>query len=76
MSFEPSSNAPILAIDLGKSNSMCCFFDPRSQESRVPSVPTNRGYLRSFLSAQKMGWVVFEACGPAAGCTIYARNWG
>ena len=48
MNFEPSSNSPILAIDLGKFNSMCCFFDPGSQESRFQTVPTNRGYLRSF----------------------------
>ena len=44
---------------------MCCFFDPGSQESRFQTVPTNRGYLRSFLSGQTVGLVVFEACGPS-----------
>ena len=63
MNFEPSSNAPVLAIDLGKFNSICCFFDPGSQESRFQTVPTNRGYLQSFLFAQTVGLVAFEACG-------------
>ena len=65
MNFEPSSNAPILAIDLGKFNSLCCSFDPRSQKSRFPTTPTNRGHLRSFLFAQTVGLVVFEACDPS-----------
>ncbi len=44
---------------------MCCFFDPGSQESRFQTAPTNRGNLRSSLSAQTAGLVVFEACGPS-----------
>ena len=63
--FKPNSNAPILAIDLGKFNSMCCFYDPQSQQARFQTVPTDRGYLRSFLGAQNVGLVVFEACGPS-----------
>jgi transposase len=54
-----------LAIDLGKFNSMCCFFDPDSQEKRFQVVPTDRDYLRSYLSAQAVDLVVFEACGPS-----------
>ncbi len=37
--FTLSYTAPILAIDLGKFNSMCCFFDPDTgadQESPTP----------------------------------------
>lgn len=55
----------ILAIDLGKFNSMCCFYDPQTQEARFQRVPTDLGYLRSFLSAQRVQLVVFEACGPS-----------
>ncbi len=55
----------ILAIDLGKFNSMCCFFDTESQEHRFQKVPTDRGYLKSFLQAQSIGQIVFEACGPS-----------
>ena len=35
----------ILAIDLGKFNSMCCFFDTDSQESRFQPAATARSYL-------------------------------
>ncbi len=76
MNFEPSSNAPISAIDLGQFNSMCCFFDPGSQESRFQTVPTNRGYFRSFLSAQTVGLVVFEACGPSGWLHDLCRELG
>jgi transposase len=55
----------ILAIDLGKFNSMCCFFDTDTQESRFQKVPTDRGYLESFLPAHTIDLVVFEACGPS-----------
>lgn len=55
----------ILAIDLGKFNSMCCFFDTDTQEHRFQKVPTCRGYLKSFLQAHSIGKVVFEACGPS-----------
>ena len=65
MIAELSFNAPILAIDLGKFNSMCCFFDPDSQEKHFQAVPTDRDYLKSFLSAQVVDLVVFEACGPS-----------
>jgi len=65
MIVELSSNAPILAIDLGKFNSMCCFFDPDTQQKRFQTVPTDRDYLRSFLGAQAVQLVVFEACGPS-----------
>ena len=65
MNAELNSSAPILAIDLGKFNSMCCFFDPQSQAKRFQTVPTDRGYLRSFLAAQSVGLIVFEACGPS-----------
>ncbi len=49
----------ILAIDLGKFNSMCCSYDPQSQEARFQRVPTDRGYLRSFLSARGQGMLPF-----------------
>lgn len=54
----------ILAIDLGKYNSMCCFYGHKSGH-HFQGVPTDRDYLRSFLSAQQVEVVVFEACGPS-----------
>ncbi|MEM7315155.1 MAG: IS110 family transposase [Planctomycetota bacterium] len=57
-------SAAILAIDLGKFNSMCCFYDPGGNHV-FQTVPTDRDYLRSFLLAQDVELVVFEACGPS-----------
>ena len=55
----------ILAIDLGKFNSMCCFYDTDSLEARYQKIPTDRGYLESFLRTHAIDRVVFEACGPS-----------
>ncbi len=63
--FTLSHTAPILAIDLGKFNSMCCFFDPDTGMPRFQTVATDRNYLRTFLAAQIVQLVVFEACRPS-----------
>jgi hypothetical protein len=34
----------ILAIDLGKFNSMCCFWDRRTQQHRFQAAATRRDY--------------------------------
>ena len=55
----------ILAIDLGKFNSMCCFFDSHTQEHRFQAAATNWGYLTSVLTNHQIDLVVLEACGPS-----------
>ena len=55
----------ILAIDLGKFSSMCCFFDTNTQEYRFQAVATNRRYLTAVLTNHKIDLVVMEACGPS-----------
>ena len=55
----------ILAIDLGKFSSMCCFFDTKTQEYRFQAVATNRRYLTTVLTKHKIDLVVMEACGPS-----------
>ena len=54
----------ILAIDLGKFNSMCCFFDTATQEYRFQRAATTKAYFESILKAEPIGLVVMEACGP------------
>ena len=39
----------ILAIDLGKFNSMFCFFDSASQSAEFFPAPTSRSYFLSIL---------------------------
>ncbi len=64
--FALSHTAPILAIDVGEFNSMCCFFDPYTGKARFQTAATDRDYLRSFLAAQNVQRVVIEACGPSS----------
>jgi transposase len=54
----------ILAIDLGKFNSMCCFFDTTTQEHRFQAAATTRSYLTAVLTRHEIDLVVMEACGP------------
>jgi transposase len=52
----------IVAIDLGKFNSMVCFFDSDTNEYRFQLVKTERGYLRTLLTNHPCDLVVMEAC--------------
>ena len=55
----------ILAIDLGKYNSMCCFFDTDTQKYEFLNAATTREYLTSVFKNHKIDLVVMEACGPS-----------
>jgi len=52
----------ILAIDLGKFNSMVCIFDAATNEYRFQAVKTEREYLRTVLQSEAIDLVVMEAC--------------
>ena len=56
----------ILAIDLGKFNSMCCFYDTATHKYRFQTVETTRSYLTTVFQNHKIDLVVMEACGPSA----------
>ena len=55
----------ILAIDLGKFNSMCCFFETDTQEHRFQLVATTKQYLTAVLTNHEIDLVAMEACGPS-----------
>ena len=55
----------ILAIDLGKYNSMCCFYDKDSQKAEFQKAETSRHYLSRLFKSRKIDLVVMEACGPS-----------
>ncbi len=55
----------ILAIDLGKFNSMWRFYDTVTQKYRFQTVETSRHYLSTVFKTQKIDLVVMEACGPS-----------
>lgn len=54
----------ILAIDLGKFNSMCCFFDMDSRKHHFQAISTTREQLTRILKSQSIDLAVMEACGP------------
>ena len=66
----------ILAIDLGKFNSMCCFFDTTTQEHRFQAAATTRSYLTAVLKNHEIDLVVMEACGPCGWIADLCRELG
>lgn len=55
----------ILAIDLGKYNSMCCFYDTNTQKAEFQKAETTRRYLTAVMKSREIDLVVMEACGPS-----------
>ena len=55
----------ILALDLGKFNTMCCFFDSETRQSEFLTAVTDRHYLSTVFKKHKVDLVVMEACGPS-----------
>jgi transposase len=67
----------IIAIDLGKYNSMCCsFFDTDTQEYSFWNAATTRQYLRTVLEKNPADLVVMEACGPSGWICDLCRELG
>ena len=52
----------ILAIDLGKFNSMVCFYNSETKEHRFQLCKTERNYLTTLLGSEHFDLVVMEAC--------------
>ncbi|MFM9063658.1 MAG: IS110 family transposase [Pirellula sp.] len=55
----------ILALDLGKFNTMCCFFDTKTRKHSFLNAATERNYLNTLFKKHKVDLVVMEACGPS-----------
>ena len=55
----------ILSIDLGKYNSMCCFYDTNSQKAEFQKAETTLRNLTAVMKGRKIDLVVMEACGPS-----------
>ena len=55
----------ILALDLGKFNTMCCFFDTKTRQHTFQLAATERNYLTTIFKAHPVDLVVMEACGPS-----------
>ena len=55
----------ILALDLGKFNTMCCFFDTTTRTHSFLNALTDRDYLTTVFKNHAVDLVVMEACGTA-----------
>ena len=55
----------ILAIDLGKFNSVLCWYEPTTKDTTFRTVRTSANELRKELTRQAVAQVVFEACSQA-----------
>lgn len=55
----------ILALDLGKFNTMCCFFDTKTRKAEFLTADTDRHYFSTIFKKHKIDLVVMEACGPS-----------
>src|SRR4029077_13244147 len=58
-------NSTILAIDLGKYNSVLCWYQPEDRNAAFRTVATTPEVLRHELTGQAVAPVVFEACSQA-----------
>jgi transposase len=52
----------ILALDLGKFNTMCSFFDTETQKHEFLNSATDRHFLTSVFKSHPIDLVVMEAC--------------
>ncbi len=55
----------ILALNLGKFNTMCCFFDSETRKYEFLNAATDRNYLTTVFKSHQIDLVVMEACGPS-----------
>jgi transposase len=56
----------ILALDLGKFNSVSCFYDIKTQVTEFWTCATNRSYLGTLFQKYRPDLVVFESCSISA----------
>lgn len=66
----------ILALDLGKFNTMCCFFDTKTRKHSFLNATTDRNYLSTVFKKHKIDLVVMEACGPSGWINDLAESLG
>ncbi len=66
----------ILALDLGKFNSVCCLFDSKTRKTKFVTTPTTREHFAVIFKDSKADLVVMEACGPSGWINDLAQDQG
>jgi hypothetical protein len=55
----------MLSMDLGKFNTVCCFYDTGNGKHRFETIQTRHNHVEHVLSLENVDLVVMEACGPS-----------
>ena len=55
----------IIAIDLGKFNSVACLYHTETQKQQFETLATDRGFFETLFKTYSPELVVVEACGPS-----------
>ena len=63
----------IIAIDLGKFNSVACIYNPQTQETHFETIATERGFFETLFKSYSPQLVVVEACGLSG--WVSEDNW-
>ncbi len=66
----------IVALDLGKFNSVVCNFDSKTRKATFTTVATRQDYLNSVFAKCDADLVVMEACGPSGWINDLAQSHG
>ena len=64
----------ILTLDLGKFNTMCCYFDTKTRKHEFINATTDRDYLTKVFKTYPADLVVMEACGPSGWINDLAQS--
>ncbi len=56
----------ILALDIGKFNTMFCLYDSKTRKHSFLNATTDRNYLATLFKKHKCDLVVMQACGPSS----------
>ena len=66
----------ILALDLVKFNSVCCFFNTQTRKAKFLTTPTKREHIATVFKDCKADLVVMESCGPSGWINGLAQSFG
>ena len=65
----------IIAIDLGKFNSVACLYNTQTQKQQFETLATDRGFFETLFKTYNPDLVVVEACGPSGCHGVYPKRW-
>ncbi|QDT08230.1 transposase [Stieleria marina] len=66
----------ILAMDLGKFNTVCCLYDTVNRKYSFETIATKRSHVEHVLQTHRADLIVMEACGPSGWISDVCRAQG